>query len=165
MNNDKKFKITLCFGGLISILLGIFLSNDFTSNEKLPERETLNSATGYVSWSSYGKYSIMFKLPNYPLIFNYSKKGRGSEVIYNAISGSEEIHVLYKEYRTDKLFGSNENSYGVYEIELPGKKVRTYREIREAWESDNKLGFWLGIFFIISGIFQLSSAFRHKVNT
>ena len=154
MNNDKKFKITLYLGGLFLIALGIFLANYFSNNEQFPDRETLSSAKGQVSWVSYDKYSIMFKLPNYPLTFNYSKKGRGADIVYKALSGSEEINILYKEFRTTKMLVSNENLYGVYEVAFSEKPVRTYQEIREAWESDNKLGFWLGVFFIVSGIFE-----------
>lgn len=136
---------------VITVVLGSFILYACTRGTGIPERSKLATASGTVRWVDRGEYVISFRLTGHDRGFEYASKGRAVGRVRRALQGSgpAEATVLFNPHRSSGPVSSDERFHPVYELSVGGVAVRTYDEVQAAWRADNRIGFWLGVAFLV----------------
>lgn len=151
------------FAALSFLLSGAMLYS-WATFEGIPPRSELQTASGVVSWVKSGKYGVKFGLDGSPQSFDYASKGNAMGFVRDALSrpGRPVVTVLYDPSSPGGPIYSSDTYYGVFELLIAGKPIRSHDEIAEAWRSDQNVSVWLAVWFALIGIHLSWVALRRR---
>ena len=114
-----------------------------------PERASLATAQGRVAWHRSDRYGVEFGLDGTDLEFDYPSKANAADRVEAALEAADEqvVTVLY-EHEVHGPIGAEKRLHTVYEVAVGGRVVRSFAEVREAWEADDAILPWLLGFFV-----------------
>ncbi|MDO6428377.1 hypothetical protein Q4489_15280 [Thalassotalea sp. 1_MG-2023] len=126
----------------------------------LPEKDELTEIRGTIEWVKKHKYGVKFKLADKENTFNYPSKANSSTAVNSALSnaGHETIAILavLDDFNTNYVTGKK--FIDVYQVVVDDKTIRSYEQVRKAWEGDNKVGLFLGPFMIFAAFYIFRKA-------
>jgi hypothetical protein len=126
----------------------------------LPAKDELTEVKGTVEWVKKHKYGVKFKLANKETTFNYSSKANSSTEVNSALlnAGHEAITILtvLDDFNTNYVTGKK--FINVYQVVVGDTTIRSYEQVKKAWEGDNKIGFFLGPFMIFAAFYIFRKA-------
>lgn len=146
--------IALSILGLVmgSYFLGSYLIDPLNG---LPKKYELQEASGQLEWVKGHEYGVKFKFLDQVTIFNYMSKVNAVGLVESSLinAGNKEVRVLIKfdDVNTNLITGQKFNA--IYQLEISGQSIRSYDEIKEAWASDNRVGLFLGPFFLFCAFY------------
>lgn len=143
---DRKGRLLLA---MITAIFGILIIYLSSGKVNIPDRSKLQSTSGKVSSLESGRNSVRFTFVDDERLFNYSSIGREFSLVKNNLK-RDGIYVTIL-FDMDKPVSSALSKgplYQVYEISISGSSLRSYDEIKAAWEMNNYIGIGLGIFFL-----------------
>ena len=170
MNTNINTSKALFFSGLFSIVFGYFIG--FLVTEDIPETKNLDSAEGTLRFvkkvdrQRYGSDVITFGLTGVNEEFHYDSKSGALDKAYTALENADKhtVTVLFNREDPRSAVFDDRVFFTVYALSVNKHSVRSFIEVREAWESDNRLGSWVGTTFIIFGILLLIAAFFDRLS-
>jgi len=151
------------FAALNFLLSGIMFYS-WAGFEGIPDRSELRSASGSVSWVQDGKYGVKFRLQDVPLAFDYSSKSKAMDLVHEALTRPDRpiVTVLYDPKSARGPIYSNDVYYGVFELFIAGKPIRSHEQTAKAWQSDQGTALWLAAFFALGGGYLSWTAFGQR---
>ncbi|MEP3655071.1 MAG: hypothetical protein ABJO36_09255 [Litorimonas sp.] len=150
----------LYFLAVASFLLAIFLIYEAITFEKsYPEYDDLLFTEGPLS-------DVNFKqrIRHSPSSLSFSISGDNSEFVYDPQSGVIiTVRDLMKAGSDAKVgyIEEGRRRRSVYDLEIDGKKVRSYEEISASHKSDQKWSYLLIPWMLLSALFLFKAARRH----
>jgi hypothetical protein len=147
----------------LSFLLSGLMFFSWATFDGIPSRAELQPASGRVSWVQNGRYGVKFGIEAVPRSFDYASKGNASGLVYDALSRSDRpvVSILYDPNNPSEPI-SDDVYYGVFEISVADKLLRSHADIATAWQSDQNVAVWLASFFLLGGIYLAWIALRDK---
>ncbi|GAA4649759.1 hypothetical protein GCM10023116_20400 [Kistimonas scapharcae] len=144
----------------------------FLATEDIPETQHLNSAEGTlhfvkkVDHQRYGSDVVKFGLTGIDEEFHYSSKSGALDKVYAALENADKhsVTVLFNPEDPRSAAFDDRVFFTVYALSVNQHSVRSFLDVREAWESDNRLGDWVGSSFIVFGFFLLVGAFFYPLS-
>jgi hypothetical protein len=120
----------------------------------IPDVSELREAHGRVVSISPQKYGIKFRLYGRDETFDYPSKAKGYGVVESALTtaGNKEVALLFDPNPRTPWFSSNAY-YDVWQLAVDGRTVRAVAESKEGYRSDNAVGSWLFVWFLLSGVY------------
>ncbi len=160
----------LFFSGILSIAFGYFFS--YLATEALPATKNLDSAEGTLRFLKKvepvrsGSDVIKFGLTGVDEEFHYDSKSGALDKVYTALKNAdkETVAVLFNREDPRSAVFDDRVFFTVYALSINKHSVRSFIEVKDAWESDNRLGSWMGMSFIIFGISLLLTAFLNPLS-
>jgi len=151
------------FAALSFLLSGAMLYS-WATFKGIPTRSELQTASGPVSWVQNGKYGVKFRLDGVQQSFDYASKSNAMDLVHDTLSSPDRpvVTVLFDVSRSGGPIYSNDTYYGVYELSIAGKPLRSHDQIAAAWRSDESLAVWLAAFLALSGIYLSWAALRGR---
>lgn len=138
------------FAALSLVLSGLMLWSGLHPSDGIPAKAALARAEGRVAWIDEQRYGTEFRLVGDDRVFDYPSKANGMGVVRSALAQSratgEPAVVLFAPEEESSMSGRH--WYGVWELRVDGRPVRTYEETVEAWTGDNHVGLVLGVVFL-----------------
>ncbi len=172
MIKNTKISIlkALLFSGVLSIAFGYLIS--FLATEDIPETKNLVSAEGTlrfvkkVDHQRYGSDVVKFGLTGVDEEFHYNSKSGAIDKVYTALenAGTHTVAVLFNREDPRSAVFDDRVFFTVYALSVNQHSVRSFLDVREAWESDNRLGSWVGTSFIVFGILLFVVAFFYPLS-
>ena len=132
--------------GLVMAGCGLLALWYGTHGETVPERSALQSAIGRVHAVELRRAGVVFKVGRDSCTYSYAGKGRHLEDVAQQLANAEEAQV-------EVLYAAGADALcPVYELRMARTPLRTYDEVRAAWERDNEAA------LVIGGVLLLASA-------
>lgn len=168
-NTKTNTSKALFFSGLFSIASSYLIS--FLATEDIPETQHLNSVEGTlrfvkkVDHQRYGSDVVKFGVTGVDEEFHYSSKSGAIDKVYTALenAGKHTVTVLFNREDPRSAVFDDRIFFTVYALSVNQHSVRSFLDVREAWESDNRLGAWVSSSFIVFGISLLVVAFFYPL--
>lgn len=152
--NDARKNRNKVYLGVAWVIFGLVVLYLSAGESGVPNRAALASATGSVQSVSKGKSSVKFSLNGDAHHFQHLSKSGKLLPVYRALSGAgrEMVTVLFDPAQNwQPVF--EENSYlTVYEIRVSDRTILSYEQASEAWQTDQHVGNWLGMAFVLIGV-------------
>ena len=147
---------------MLSFVLSALMLYSWITFDGIPPRSALQSATGKVNWVQSGKYGIEFRLEGEQKSFSYASKSNAMGLVYDTLDRSDHpvVTILYQPADPSGPIYSKDRYYGVFELAVDGKPVRTHAEIAQAWKSDEQIAAWLSVALALSGIYLARASRR-----
>lgn len=151
-----KFVALLAFG-LAALMLWMYSDPE----RGLPAEQDLVSTSGKLLRASGHKGTIRFYLHGHAQGFQYSSKMGHSRAVERALDrpGAKVGLKYHPDYQSGPIY-SDERYFDVFHLSVNGKVIRSYRQIRRSWITDNRLAGWLGIAFILMGWYLVTATGR-----
>lgn len=120
----------------------------------IPDRAALASASGQVQSVIKGKSSLGFSLKGDAHHFHHLSKSGAFPLVYQALSGAgeETVTVLYDPAQSWQPAFDDKAYHTVYEIRVSGRPLLSYEQARNAWQTDQGIGKWLGMASLFIGV-------------
>ncbi len=140
--------------GAAWVLFGLAALYLAAGDSGVPERAALASATGPVQSVIKGKSSVGFSLKGDAHRFQHSSKSGVLPAAYQALSsaGGEIVTVLYDPAQSWQPPFDDKAYHAVYEIRISDRTLLSYEQARGAWQTNQGLGKWLGVAFVLIGV-------------
>lgn len=148
-------KSKLYLSAIASLLAAtFFLFQAITFEKSYPKYNDLLFSEGELVGRAYGsRHAFRFSLSDSDGKFQYHSASGKMITVKNLVNAGTVAKVGYT------IDGSGRKS--VYELEIDGRKVGTYEDIKAANKSGNKWSFLLAPFLIFGAIFCFRIARRH----
>lgn len=137
-----------------ALALSVWLIFGLFPPRSVPDRSSLKSATGYVSWLEASKYGLSFGLQGQSLRFSYSASSGEVSHVRAYLQSAAPITVRYA------AASEGDGSVPVWGVMAPNVSVRSFDEIAEHRKRDNYLAFPLGLFFAVAALYFIDRAWR-----
>jgi hypothetical protein len=140
---------------VVSLLAAVFFIHQAITFEKsYPKYKDLIYSEGELAGRvSTSRHSFRFSLSNSDGEFQFLSKSGKLITVRDLVNSGRGVKVGYIE--------DDNAPKTVYDLEIDGRKVRTYEEIRAAHESDNKWVFFLVPFLIFGALYSFMIARRN----
>ena len=155
MNVHRLTKPKFLFLVILTLTLSSWAIITGAKAEGVPPRTVLQTASGFMSWVEKGRYSIRFGLKGDSRVFQYHSKAGLMGKVYDGLAGNPQplVTLLVDAKGSPTSSFGFQQEFPVYEVQVSGKPLRTYQEVQDAWRSDNRLAFSLGIVIAFVGSF------------
>lgn len=149
--------------GLAFLIFGALIQFMGTSKAAFPDKSLLTSATGRVQSVHKGKSSIKFGING--SYFQFLSKSSPLLPVHDALAktGESSVTVLYDPKESWKPPLDDTSYYTVYELQVAGKTLVSYEQVKSAWRDNDQLGSWLGIAFMVVGAGLILFSRRKRV--
>lgn len=138
----------------VALALSAWLIFGFSPQRGVPDRSSLQSATGDVAWLESSKYGLSFGLQGHDLRFVYSANSGDVTRVQRHLRSAAPVTVRY--WATSE----GDGSVSVWGVTAPNVSVRSFDEITEYRRRDSYLAFPLGLFFGVAALYFIDRAWR-----
>ena len=147
--------------GGVAILVSYY--DDPSGN--FPSYSELSEIEGEIDWVKKHRYGIRFGLKNDQRSFNYPSKARELGLVREALESAadDSLSVFVDFGNSSSPIYEDEVYFTVFEIRIAGNIVRDYKGVSEAWESDQRLMPYLGVFGVFGGLYILWMLRKKKI--
>jgi hypothetical protein len=161
---EHSAKFTLVVA-LSSLLFGIGMIYTSSQPGGPPPRKSLAEVQGTVAWTMSYRHGIRFGFSGDARSFVYPSKSRELGLVEQTLTRSDHprVSILFDPKTPGGPVFSDEKYFDVHEISVDGNVARSYEQVREAWAADDRVGIWLGVVFVISGL-GLGLCLRQEVS-
>ena len=156
----KQFKLTLRTFALIGTVLGIVvLVLSIRGPSTFPERQTLAAVTGAVAWTRADRYSVDFGLAGDSRTFSYAHKSGDRATIASVLSETSQHPISILVLPDNPQQGTAGGPFfQVYEFSSNQALLRSYDQVKTAWVSDYRYGYWAALLvFLAAGFFEYTA--------
>jgi len=149
LRSNFLFYDLLGVAGIIGAAVVLYLSISLPA--AFPAADALNSVTGTVSWVTEEEYSLKFGLLGDNRTFSYARKGGEVDRVLSALrsESSQPLTVLVAPHSSRSA--STGPFYRVYGMSSQNEQLRTFSQVRDAWNANYKLGFLVALMAFAAG--------------
>ncbi|MBQ0936317.1 hypothetical protein [Ideonella paludis] len=128
---------------------------------RIPDQQSLASASGTLTSIAKHKYGIKFELSGHERVFDYPSKHRGYDIVLSALetAGKDEVVVLYERSPRSPWF-SDEKYYDVWQVQVGNRLTRSLQDAQAGWKSDEAIRPWLAGVFAICSLYLAVMGYR-----
>lgn len=151
---DARKNRNKAYPGAAWVIFGLAVLYLSGGESGVPDRAALASATGQVQSVIKGKSSLGFALKGDAHHFHHLSKSGAFPLVYQALSGagSERVTVLYDPAQSWQPAFDDKAYHTVYEIRVSERTLLSYEQARDAWQTDQGIGKWLGMAPLLIGV-------------
>lgn len=143
---DQYSPAVLGFVSLLGFALSIImLYSVYGPNNQFPDYDKLEFHSGEISSVRKTKYSVNIKFANDDSVFKYMSKGNALRRVDDMVRQNGVVSVGY--------IPSERFDPTIFDIRINNINIRTYDEIKQAYEEDDSLVNWLAPLFTLLGLY------------
>jgi hypothetical protein len=136
------------------LVLSFWLVFGFSPQRGFPDRASLESLTGTVSWVEPSRHSLAFGLKGHDLRFFYPKSAGDVPRVLSHLRSALPITVRYARP------ASGDDRVAVWGLLASNVSIRSFDEIAQQRQRDNYFAMPLGLFCLVAALYLLDRSWR-----